>query len=67
MVATEVKQTFVKGQFYTLKQVKGMLQTIYSRAGYAVVAKASDLEGWIVCRTAKKNVTGRRENGYEIM
>ena len=67
MVATEVRQTFVKGQFYTLKQVKGMLQTIYSRAGYAVVAKASDLEGWIVCRAAKKKVTGRRENGYEIM
>ena len=66
MVVVEVTQTFVKGQFYTLKQVKEMLQTIYARVGYAV-AKASDLENYIECRLVKRTVDGSRVKGYVIL
>jgi hypothetical protein len=58
---------FVKGQFYTLKQVKAMLQQAYDNLGTGMKAKATDLEGLLNCSTFKKTVNGCRENGYVIL
>ena len=67
MVVAEVTQTFVKGQFYTLKQVKEMLQSIYDARFGCAVAKASDLENFIGCKLVKRTISGHREKGYEIL
>ena len=58
---------FTKGQFYTLKQTKEMVQSIYDNYGIAKKAKATDLEELLDCSVSKQTVDGRRENGYVIL
>ena len=57
---------FTKGQFYTLKQTKEMVQSIYDDYGLAKKAKATDLEELLDCSASKQTVDGHRENGYVI-
>ncbi len=57
---------FAKGQFYTLKQTKEMVQSIYDNYGVAKKAKATDLEELLDCSASKQTVDGHRENGYVI-
>ena len=57
---------FAKGQFYTLKQTKEMVQSIYDNYGVAKKAKATDLEELLDCSVSKQTVDGHRENGYVI-
>jgi len=66
-IKAAAESMFVKGQFYTLKQVKAMLQQAYDNLGTAMKAKATDLEGLMNCSTFKKTVNGCRENGYVIL
>jgi hypothetical protein len=58
---------FTKGQFYTLKQTKETVQSIYDNYGIVKKAKASDLEKLLDCSASKQTVDGRRENGYVIL
>ena len=66
-IKAAVASAFVKGQFYTLKQAKKMLQYIYDNLGAAKRAKATDLEALVGCSSAKQTVDGRRVNGYFIL
>ena len=58
---------FTKGQFYTLKQTKEMVQSIYDNYCMAKKAKATDLEELLDCTASKQTVDGHRENGYLIL
>lgn len=60
-------EVFAKGQFYTLKQTKEIVQSIYDDYGVVKKAKASDLEKLLDCSASKQTVDGRRENGYLIL
>ena len=62
-----VKSTFRKGQFYSLKQVKTTLQTIYDGLGVEKNAKASDLKKIMNCNEKQMTINGVRENGYVIL
>jgi hypothetical protein len=61
-----VKSTFNRGQFYSLKQVKTILQTIYDRLGAEKKAKATDLKTFMNCNEKQMTINGVRENGYLI-
>ncbi len=63
----EVAAQFVQGQFYTLKDVKHILQCVYSKVGVRETAKASDLKGLIACNETQRTIDGHRENGYVIL
>lgn len=62
-----VKSSFKKGQFYSLKQVKTILQTIYDRLGAEKKAKATDLKTYMNCDGKQMTINGVRENGYLIL
>ncbi len=66
-IKAAAESMFVKGQFYTLKQTKEMVQSIYDNYGIAKKAKATDLEELLDCSVSKQTVDGRRENGYVIL
>jgi hypothetical protein len=66
-IKVAAESMFVKGRFYTLKQVKEMLQLIYDNLGAAMKAKATDLKELLDCAATKQTVDGRRENGYLIL
>ena len=60
---------FVSGQFYSLKQVKSILERIYQELGIEKTAKASDLQSmdWLSCKPAQTWIDGHKENGYRIL
>ena len=58
---------FTKGQFYTLKQAKEMVQSIYDNYSITKKAKAVNLEELVKCSASKQTVDGHRENGYLIL
>ena len=66
-IKAAAESMFVKGQFYTLKHTKEMVQSIYDNYGIAKRAKATDLEKLLDFSTSKQTVDGRRENGYVIL
>ena len=66
-IKAAAESMFVKGQFYTLKQTKEMVQSIYENLGATMKAKATDLEELLDCSASKQTVDGRRENGYLIL
>ena len=61
-----VRLTFNRGQFYSLKQVKTILQTIYDGLGVEKKAKATDLKTFMNCNEKQMTINGVRENGYLI-
>ncbi len=61
-----VRSTFNRGQFYSLKQVKTILQTIYDRLGAEKKTKATDLKTFMSCNEKQMTINGVRENGYLI-
>lgn len=65
-IKEEVKSAFVRGNFYTLKQTKGMLQDIYDNHGASKKAKATDLSTFVECIAKQMTINGARENGYLI-
>ena len=60
---------FVPKQFYSLKQVKSILEGIYQNLGIKKTAKASDLQSmdWLSCKPAQAWIDGHKENGYRIL
>lgn len=66
-IKVAAESMFVKGRFYTLKQTKEMVQSIYENYGMVKKAKATDLEELLDCSASKQTVDGRRENGYVIL
>ena len=61
-----VKSTFNRGRFYSLKQVKTILQNIYDGLGVEKKAKATDLKTFVNCNEKQMTINGVRENGYLI-
>lgn len=66
-IREKAEHRFVKGQFYTLAQVKASLQEIYQELGIDHTAKASQLDSLLPCESKKMTVNGKRENGYLIL
>jgi hypothetical protein len=61
-----VKSTFNRGRFYSLKQVKTILQNIYVGLGVAKKSRSTDLKTFVNCNEKQMTINGVRENGYLI-
>ena len=64
-----IMSTFIPGQFYSLKEIKSTLETIYTSLGIEKTAKASDLLNldYIEVKPAQLWIDGHKDNGYRIL
>ena len=66
-ISSVVRQSFVVGRWYSLKDIKAMLQSVYDMHTPGKTAKATDIEKYFQCTPKKYAVgPGKRENGYMI-
>ena len=64
-LTTNIRVSFPPG-WYSLKDIKTTLQTIYDQLNLTYTAKATDIEQYLDCRPSKRTVNGVRLNGYEV-
>lgn len=66
LLTAEIRQTFV-ADWYSLKEIKTILQGIYDRQDIQRNAKATDLATYFTCTPQKRtNRDGTRDNGYAL-
>ena len=65
-IEDRVKQTFTES-WYSLSEIKILLQEIYDDCCPGTKAKAVDLNNYFVCKERKRTIHGKREKGYEIV
>ena len=66
-ISSVVRQSFVVGRWYSLKEIKAMIQSVYDVHTPGKTAKATDIEKYFQCTPKKYAVgPGKRENGYMI-
>ena len=68
-IRSEIISNFSIGNKYSKQFIKDTLKSIYESNGFNQTPRAIDLEGYFELKDAKvpNKVTGKRDNGYEII
>lgn len=68
-IKSEILSNFSIGNKYSKHFIKDTLKSIYESNGFNQTPRAIDLEGYFELKDAKvpNKVTGKRDNGYEIL
>ena len=69
IIRSEIISNFSIGNKYSKQFIKDTLKSIYESNGFNQTPRAIDLEGYFELKDAKvpNKVTGKRDNGYEII